>query len=380
LTREGWLWLCLIVFLWLIGMFKGINLLSLLAALMLACLVVNWVSAKRRLRWLRLRRWVDEPLFAHTPAGVAIEIENPEAKAAVGIRIQDQGTGHHIAWFLHALPGGTRARLSGEVSLPRRGIYEWQPPQAVCSAPFGLVEARIRSETPEQTTVFPQLGRLYRNRLRRFWTHAAMSMALGRRHKPSPHPDAQNELHGVRAFRSGDSPRWIHWPTSARRGELMTREFEDVPTDNLIIVLDPWISHRRPDTPFPKANGNPALEAALSLTATICWEWCRQAGNNLVLAVAGEKPEVLAGLTSHALALSLLDRLAKEEGNPAPDAEALCERLLSTPLPPATIVLISTRFDSFNDSLEVWFHRPVAFIDASRDMDYDFYERPTRAS
>src|SRR5262249_61272803 len=117
-------------------------------------------------------------------------------------------------------------------------------------------------------------------RLRRF-LHQAMP-ALGRsRRRPVRHPTAQSEIHGVRPFRSGDSPRWIHWRTTARRGELMVREVEETPTDNLIVVVDPWV-------PGPQDRGQesgtweeagkgpppfPVLEDALSLAATVGWEW-----------------------------------------------------------------------------------------------------------
>jgi len=68
------------------------------------------------------------------------------------------------------------------------------------------------------------------------------------RRRPRVHPTAQAEIHGVRSYRSGDNPRLIHWRTSARRGELMVRELEDVPSDNLLVIVDPThpqpLSHR----------------------------------------------------------------------------------------------------------------------------------------
>ena len=61
------------------------------------------------------------------------------------------------------------------------------------------------------------------------------------------------------AFRPGDSRRHIHWRTTARRGTLMVREFEDWPSDNLILLVDPWTT--RP----PGADDDPAVECLLSL-------------------------------------------------------------------------------------------------------------------
>src|SRR5262249_40475198 len=112
--------------------------------------------------------------------------------------------------------------------------------QAVTGYPFGLARRRVTLVPGQEVVVLPALGRLHRGRLRRFL--AQTSQTIGRDLQSARrHPTAQTEFHGLRAFRSGDSPRWIHWRTTARRGELMVREFEDTPTDNLILVLDPWL-------------------------------------------------------------------------------------------------------------------------------------------
>jgi uncharacterized protein (DUF58 family) len=46
------------------------------------------------------------------------------------------------------------------------------------------------------------------------------------------------EPHGVREYLEGEPLRAVHWPTSARRGELMVRELEDAPRENIAVVLD----------------------------------------------------------------------------------------------------------------------------------------------
>jgi uncharacterized protein (DUF58 family) len=47
------------------------------------------------------------------------------------------------------------------------------------------------------------------------------------------------DLYGVREYRSGDSLRRIHWKTSARRGELVVREYEPPGLKVLALLLDP---------------------------------------------------------------------------------------------------------------------------------------------
>ena len=43
---------------------------------------------------------------------------------------------------------------------------------------------------------------------------------------------------GVRDYQSGDRVSWIHWKSFARTQTLMTKEFEDRRSQELILVLD----------------------------------------------------------------------------------------------------------------------------------------------
>src|SRR5262249_18690142 len=70
LTREGSYWLLVSLVLLALGLYKGINLLCLLAYVMLACLVLNMLLAGRRLRRLRGQRLIEEPAFAGHPFAV----------------------------------------------------------------------------------------------------------------------------------------------------------------------------------------------------------------------------------------------------------------------------------------------------------------------
>jgi uncharacterized protein (DUF58 family) len=361
---------------WFTGIFKGINLITLLGSLMLAIWALNAVGARRRLRRLRLRHWIDRPVFANKPVCVEIEVDNAGRPPPLGLRLEDRGPEHAITWFVPSSRERTPVRFRHDLTLPRRGWYAWERLRASSGYPFGLAEGRVSAASIEPVLVFPELGRLHRGRLRQFLRPAGP--AGGRaRYRPCPHPAAHSEFHGVREFRSGDSPRWIHWRTSARRGELMVREFEETPADNLILVLDPWLPSRGADLEAEDvAEGGPVLEEALSLAATICWEWCRQKGDELVLAVADPHPRTLAGVTGWELALRLLECLAVQQGTADPDLGGLADRLAAMPLPPAPILLVSTRANGFADRLANRLRRPVKSLDVSAPLDCDFYERP----
>jgi uncharacterized protein (DUF58 family) len=211
----------------------------------------------------------------------------------------------------------------------------------------------------------PKLGRLHRPQLRRYL--ARRSPTLGQsRGLPCQVPTAQAEFLGLRPYRPGDSLRHVHWRTTARRGELMVREYEDWPNDDLTIVL----AARR-----GAGDGDDALlEAAISLTATVCWEWCRQTGDHLVLAIAGAESSVHDGVTGHALARDLLERLAVEPGAAEINPGLILNRLQRHKLPPGPILVITPEESDLAEQLQQALRRRTAPVVVAAGDAAPFYE------
>jgi uncharacterized protein (DUF58 family) len=372
LPIEGQVWLLVTIILLATGIFKGINLVTLLACVMIATWGTNAWGARTRLRNLRAARWIEGPAFAASPLVVHWQLEQTGKKPAFAIRLEDRPPKEEWSCFVPKARPGQTVRGRRTINVPRRGRWQWPGLQLSSAFPFGLVRGCLQATPNESLIVLPRLGRLQPARLRAFLGQEAA--ALGRsRLRPVRLPVAQSEVHGVRPFRSGDSHRWIHWRTTARRGELMVREFEETPMNNLILVLDPWVS-------APGDNNSArALEDAVSLAATVCWEWCRQRGDYLVLAVADESPLILSGTTGRDHAVRLLECLAVQTGCPAPDMAGVVDRLSRTALPAAPVLVVSTRPAHRAESLAEPLRRPVAAIDVSDRKSYDFYQRPADA-
>jgi len=370
LPREGRLWLLLTGGLFLVGWFKGINLLMLLANLLLALWVVNLFVAGLQMARIRVRRLTLGPLFAGHEAFWDVEVTSDRRWGSSGWRLTDSGPAHRQQWFVDRLQSGESLRLRGRAVFPRRGRYALAPLQASCLHPFGLVQRRRDLLGPEEWLVLPQLGELALARFQR-WL-ARMVRGEGRLFRVAkPSMIRQDDLHGLRSFRPGDNPRWIHWRTTARRGEKMVREFEESAGQNLLVVLDPWSEN--PD--FPDAN----LESALSLAATICWEWCRERHDFLLLAVAGSKPEVVSGYTSRDNALEALQALARASAEGRVDPAPLVRLLARTVVPGAPVLLIGQRPNSsLAQALSGHWRRPVIMLQPTTAGE--FYTDPATAS
>jgi uncharacterized protein (DUF58 family) len=377
-----------------IGVHRSINLLMLLGDVLLVMALLNFLAAGWNLGGLRLRRRRADWLFARTPCNVELQVSNPSRRARMGVRIEEdeprafgspsEPIGSRAAdWMIDCLPARGSASRRRQVVLPRRGRYAWGVVRASSGYPFGFIE-RSRPLTAEGTVLaLPCLGWLHRGRfLRCLRALSVQPQYVNLRRQPRPHAGAQAEFHGLRSYQSGDSPRLIHWRTSARRGELMVREFEDEPSDNLLLVFDPTLSP--PSSPSEKERdakegGAPQLEQfeeAVSLIASICWEWCRRRGDRLVLATATAEPMVLDGLTGPGHARRLLECLAVLEGSFRPNDAAVIARLQARRLPPALVVVAALGRSALADPLRRALGRRVHCLDAAHMDRFDFYTPP----
>ena len=71
------------------------------------------------------------------------------------------------------------------------------------------------------------------------------------------------DFHSVREYTQGESLRRVHWPSTARTGQLMVKELEDSPRDTVAVLLDcdPCGAAGEP----PNASFDDAVRAAGSL-------------------------------------------------------------------------------------------------------------------
>ncbi len=112
-----------------------------------------------------------------------------------------------------------------------RGRYEFQSSVAVIEDPFGLERVEQPLESPGALLVFPRLVELDR-----LFSEGGVRSHDGRRlllQRPSGF-----DLHSVREYEHGDSLRKVHWRSTARRAQLMVKELEDSPRDEVAVVLD----------------------------------------------------------------------------------------------------------------------------------------------
>lgn len=131
-------------------------------------------------------------------------------------QLRRSGRSHRGTYVLGALP---------------RGRYAVEDVRATIDDPFGLARAEIQLAAGGSLLVYPRLVALDR-----LFSESGAHAEDGRRlllRRPSGF-----DFHSVRDYEQGESLRKVHWPSTARRGQLMVKELEDAPRDEIAVLLD----------------------------------------------------------------------------------------------------------------------------------------------
>jgi len=355
ITFAGLCYLGVLCFLFTGAMLRDINLMMLMFGMMACPYVYNWRSVRISLARLELARRLPRRIAAGDLLEVAIEATSRHRwfgswTVSVEDTIRREGDSSaaepiRARLLIPRITRGQSVTMSYRGRLLRRGRYHFGPLRYSTAFPFGLIRATVSDPRPSTLTVVPRVGRL----TRRWWKFqqttqraAQSTRALGL---------VEGEFHGLRDWRAGDSRRLIHWRTSARRGDLIVRQFAEQRNQDLTLVLELW----RPASPSEAQLA--AVEAAVSLAATIAAELCGRGGSYLQLACACEQSSMVSRAASSALLDEIFETLALAEATPADRLPNMLGTALATARQGRSVIVISTRHVDLTDTdrfIEVW--------------------------
>jgi uncharacterized protein (DUF58 family) len=241
-------------------------------------LSLHGVSVKRRTRSLRAS--VGDTFEEH------FELANESRIGKLWIELTNESN----------MPGAQGSRLMTMVGrkqkrthiartwLFRRGGFRLGPTRLVSGEPFGLFRTEKIFPAERSLVVLPMIyeinsfisppgllpgGQVIRRKALDITPHAS----------------------GVREYVPGDPMKRIHWPTTARRGQLIVKEFEQDPHAEVWLFLDAqrlihteisseahepqigsWILDRRPKFELPPSS----LEYSISITASLAHYYLKQ--------------------------------------------------------------------------------------------------------
>lgn len=226
-----------------------------LSSILLGAAIAGLLLPLRMVRGVNVERRAPEEAFQGDLVSVELTVRNAGRGMRLGLEVEDS----HLARTRMVVPPlgpGDRAVIGTIRRAARRGVQESTAASVRSAAPFGVAQARRPVAAPGRTVVYPavvELGRVPLIDLAP--THDSAMHTVPRR-------GTGPEYLGIREYRTGDSMRHVHWPSTARHGQVMVREFEQEHTRRLAIVVDTWADAGEEDTP---------LDAACSVAASVAF-------------------------------------------------------------------------------------------------------------
>ncbi|MEO8505174.1 MAG: DUF58 domain-containing protein [Acidobacteriota bacterium] len=228
ITKVGLWYILLSVLVAVAATNTGNNALYLVLAAMLGLLIVSGVISRRNLQRLSIALVGPGEVFAKRPFRIPFTVENGSRflpRWLLQLSLGENGAQLLIPYLPH------RASSKGEVDLmlPRRGRHRLDAVHLSTLFPMGFIRKGLRYSASLELMVFPEL----------FAAATTRVGSVGRSGDDTVRRSGRgHELHALRAFRSGDDPREIHWKKTARSGSVVFTEREAEESRRLSILFD----------------------------------------------------------------------------------------------------------------------------------------------
>ncbi|RUA18217.1 MAG: DUF58 domain-containing protein [Clostridia bacterium] len=197
-------------------------------------LIGSWLWARQNIRNLEIRRRVRPP---RSQVGKFIEesfeVVNRSWMSKLWLEILDQSDlpGHHVSRVLVSLKRNKPVTWNVKTPCFQRGRYHLGPILLRSGDPLGIFEITRQIPQERYILIHPATydipgfhlppGRTPGGRISHYRTHYLTT-----------------NVATVRDYVPGDSFNRIHWPSTARTGRLIVKEFELDPTSDIWLLLD----------------------------------------------------------------------------------------------------------------------------------------------
>ena len=319
--------------------------------LLVAVMVFSYLWAWAGLNWLRLTRQTrSRRAQVGRPIEESFRLRNTGPLPKLWLEVLDASDlpGHRASHVAYNIPTATEYAWTTRTYCLERGRYRLGPITLISSDPFGLFTIRRELTHTTNVVVYPATYTL------RSFPMPVGTLPGGDALRRRTHQVTANAA-GIRDYYPGDSYNRIHWPSTARKGRLLVKEFELDPMSDVWVFLDMSASshfgerHLEPSQIVEQAGGrrpprfelpNSTEEYCISISASIAQYFLRN-DQSLGLVAAGQSWETVQADRGDRQVLKLLETLSvlRAEGN-IPLHELLYRE--TTGLPRGSTVIVVT--------------------------------------
>lgn len=234
-------------------------------ALILAIMTLGFIIPRLSLMNIEITRDAAPMCYEDDEITITLRVRNNSTRWRPFIYLREHLpsqylSGEHERIFpLLSLAPGEERNITYTVKSMQRGLVTFSRCEVGCSYPFGLFPAFKRVRTEHFLTIFPRGPHIEKLGL----LSSSLSAILFGQHRTLSIAGRSLDFMGIREYSPFDGTRFIHWPSTARLGKLMVKEFNDASQTRLILVVD---AHRTASMGEGREN---TLEYSIKAAASI---------------------------------------------------------------------------------------------------------------
>ncbi len=318
------------------GALRGFNLLLVLAGLMVGALLTQWRWTRRSLEAIQISPAIPADIFANRAFTLRYRLTNASnwmpgwmLRVEQSIKLEQKGDQGRVATGVAVLRPNSSRWINCEATLTRRGRYQLGPTRLMTCFPFSLLEANREHGKGQELVVYPELFPLRRTWRQQLESRGGGTSATQRRNGPT-----EGDFFGLREWQNGDSPKWIHWRTSARLNELAVRQFEHQRRLSTCLLVDTWTGQE---------NDENSIEEAISLAASLLTGLLSAPNDQLILAIAHTKSDTTGSIGIDRGRKRMLEMLSDADACQKPDWGTAIRQVQGQTGSPKELLVISSR-------------------------------------
>ncbi|PKL79605.1 MAG: hypothetical protein CVV27_01605 [Candidatus Melainabacteria bacterium HGW-Melainabacteria-1] len=307
-----------------------------LAALWTGTVFVGWLSRPRKLSasviwpaWLQVGEVAQLQLLIHNPG------RSPQFHLHSEVVLSGPGQRRLLlrqAEPFFCLDSSEQQSVELSWTPPTRGRWRLKEVQLISMFPLGLALWRQRVHLDTQIWVLPALlspgDQPWQQHQPQLMQSANQATLLR---------GASLEFQGIRPWLPGDNPRYIHWPSLARTGQLAVREYQESPGHQICLLLPTG------------ADAAAGFESAVSLMAGLLHSLAALPHHQLLLTQFGQRISLATGgRLSEEDRLLELAQVQADENFPL---NGLWDAVQLLPVAPTLLICVSTYWNADLDGL-----------------------------
>ena len=232
-TTRGWAALGASLALAALWVGFGETLLLGVAIFLVLAVALGGVYVRRGVPRVGARRIIT-PTQVHDGDRAVVELELVTGSRVHQVAVSD--TVHRLGsaqFVAHRLEPGTPVVARYEVLSRPRGIYQVGPTSVLIRDPLAMAEAGGTTGRVDRLVVYPAVEDL-------------VGLPVARGHDPTVNtsrssfaPTGGEDFFTLREYQQGDDLRRVHWPSSAKRDDLMIKQLEMPWQSRALVLLNP---------------------------------------------------------------------------------------------------------------------------------------------